>query len=248
MVPRHLLPFTLFQDIRPYECLTDHYDFLDDVFTPWYATYGLHDIPLLFTDLPYMRRLTIAHAVRFGRLNVLAFLHRHFDICTFDGDWIDTAAHFGQLPVVQFLHAHGHSGATYFALDDALIQGHLNVANFLWTYRRSDGSSTRAWEGSAERGQLKSIQWLHAHDVWLCTPETMDRAAEAGHLEIVKYLDTHRSEGCTDQAIVLAVKEGHIDVVQYLLDTKAAVGSKRETVTAAYDAGHLELVQLLLST
>ncbi|KAF0700777.1 Aste57867_8730 [Aphanomyces stellatus] len=252
-LPLHLLPFTIFQDVGPYACLHSHYALLDEVLAPWYATYAaddLHPLLALLNHLPYMRRLVAAHSVRFGRLDVLAFLDANVGIASFDDDLIDTAAYYGQLAALAFLHDRGHPGSTYFALDDALIHGHLAVADFLWTHRRGDGSSTRAWEGSAERGQLKSIQWLHEHNVWLCTPETMDRAAEAGHLDIVEYLDRVRTEGCTEMAVVLAAQAGHVDVVQYFLESRQSRHHEwktRETVTAAYDAGQFEVVALLLS-
>ncbi|KAF0736484.1 hypothetical protein Ae201684_007497 [Aphanomyces euteiches] len=128
---------------------------------------------------------------------------------------MNDAARRGFSKLVCYLHQQGKTCTTD-AMDDAAVNGHLDIVRFLHMYRH---------EG--------------------CTTDAIDLAARNGHLEVVKYLTFHRFEGCTDNAMNDAAAYGHDRIVAFLKQHWMARSNYERAATLAHRAGHGAIASLL---
>jgi hypothetical protein len=84
----------------------------------------------------------------------------------------------------RFLHEHRKEGCTVAAMDDASINGHLDVLRFLHEHRK-EGCTIVAMNGAACNGHLDVVWFLHEHRTEKCSHFAMSFAASNGQLKVV---------------------------------------------------------------
>ncbi|CAK4671534.1 hypothetical protein LEN26_017610 [Aphanomyces euteiches] len=165
------------------------FDRIDEVLTNWYdVNDGLAGVPLLIQCLPRLSPVLVVHAVNYGHLHIVKYLHEKLDVvasCLYK--LLDLAAASGHIKLLEYLHSLEHAGCSREAMDLAAKNGHLSV-----------------------------VQFLHNHRHEGCTIRALNGAAMNGHMDVVLYLYKMRSEGCLRGAMNLAYIVGHLGVYNYL--------------------------------
>ncbi|CAK4505121.1 unnamed protein product [Aphanomyces euteiches] len=209
---------------------------VDGILTPWYNQRGIDRLALLVSESTRdPLRIVLLHAVYFGQVRVLEFLHQYTEIIYYtdprrrysgrsiDGriqivhsyDFFDLAAIRGNVPILEFLYRHRYQLSSPRAIQQAVMHGHVAVVEFLYT--QTDATCpTRVMDLAAADGFLEIVQFLDKQDNIACTTQAVDHAAANGHLDVVQWLLEHRHEGGTAKAVATARANGHNHVVQYL--------------------------------
>ena len=170
---------------------------------------------------------------------------------------VDAAAVVGDLKLIKHLHSqsiqNGVTGWTSKSIDNAIENGHLDVARWLFDNIPESMLDYYSVNAACRNGHLKVVEWLNdlftrceasdsdgkQESPWMSY--AMDYAAANGHLDIVKFLSFNRTEGCTKYAMTQAAANGHLEVVKWLYDNRKE-GCLPETINRAAKNGHLDVV------
>ncbi|KAF0694541.1 Aste57867_14581 [Aphanomyces stellatus] len=221
----------------------------DALLAPWYAAYGTLHIQCLFQWFKHTYDVVAAHAVYFGHLEVLEYIHGVYTIGFFrDLPLLNMAAANGHLHVLTFLHMHRYmaclehyAGWSSRALTWAAAAGHLTTVEWLHNHN-IPCDSTDAQDAAAEFGQLEILQWLHARDIGQLTTWAMDKAAKNGHLDVLKWLHDHTHASCTTNAMDEAARCGHLDVLEWLHHHRSD-GATDASIRNAAENGHADVLR-----
>ncbi|GAM24807.1 hypothetical protein SAMD00019534_079820 [Acytostelium subglobosum LB1] len=182
-------------------------------------------------------------AARYGRLDIVKWLHENRSDTGCTTSAMDWAAYCGHLEIVKFLHENRTEGGTEKCWLEAAENGHLEVIKFLH-HNRTEPCTPEVMEHAAMQGRMAVVQWLHYNRTEGCTNKAIDHAAMSGHLNVIKWLFDNRTEGCSYMALDNAAAFGHKDIVVYLHEVISAPCSKQAMTNAAM-IGKLDIVEYL---
>ncbi|KAF0697174.1 Aste57867_12168 [Aphanomyces stellatus] len=229
--------------------------------SPWLARYGIGRILILVALLPHLRRPLFLHALYFGHMHLLAFLHAHVDMthvghCTrrstirgitssmsIQHDLLRVPAVRGHLDAVRFLHEHNYHLRSSDAMERAARRGFVDVVAFLDTHRPADNRIAQAIEAAALHNHVPVLRLLHERHPDVPFPtQTLALVAAKGHVETVEYLLAQGAH--VGAALRQAASHGHVQVIQLLLASghAARVAAAME---AAHARGRYDVVALL---
>ncbi|KAH9123493.1 hypothetical protein AeMF1_005526 [Aphanomyces euteiches] len=137
------------------------------VLSPWFESYNLSRLAILFGLFPHLRDIVVIEAVISGRLDVLEYLHSTINLHSVHERLLDIAACYGQLHSLQFLHNINHLGCSKQAIDEAATNGHLKVIEWLFD-NREDGFTINAWNGAIKNGHIAILDCLHTNQHMEC--------------------------------------------------------------------------------
>lgn len=128
------------------------------------------------------------------------------------------------------------------ALDEAAINGHLEVVRYFHKKRR-ERCTQKGIDGAAENGKIETVYYLHTQQNNVCTAEGLNGAAKNGHTEIVKYIYTKMGVTSND-AIVNAATAGKLDTVKHIYRYISKENVKK-AIFNAVENGYLDVVKYL---
>lgn len=157
-------------------------------------------------------------------------------------DSLTSAAEQGHLELVKFLQPKCPRDTIYWAIREAIWEGHRDVVNYLLPYTSWCGYNDFMCQ-AAKYNRLTIIHDLVALGATNFNG-ALRRAAKRGHFDIVKYCLDH---GATDvnHGLTSAAIGGHREIVIYFLDAGATYWD--EALSNAAGRGHSDLVKFLLS-
>lgn len=128
-------------------------------------------------------------------------------------------------------------------LDSAAEAGCTETLRFLYA-KQKQRCSSRAWQGAAEKGQIKSLEFLHKHDVpfddW-----TFDVAAAHGQVQVLRWIHANRSER-DSYALITAARENQHEAAKWFLTNDAPSDwTKQEAHQSAWYKNHWDITLLL---
>ncbi|KAJ3108770.1 hypothetical protein HDU97_000170 [Phlyctochytrium planicorne] len=153
----------------------------------------------------------------------------------------ETALVAGHLHVAEYLQTKRKT--TNICLDRVVESGDLNVIKHVFQCCKVEGSCL-AMDRAAELAFFAVLKYLHERWTYGCSTEAMDRASGNGHLDIVIWLHNHRAEGCTVKAMDTAAGNGHLEIVKWL-HLNRSEGCTTEAMDSASKNGHLHVVKWL---
>ncbi|KAF0701466.1 Aste57867_8055 [Aphanomyces stellatus] len=168
---------------------------------------------------------------------------------------MDVAAAKGNMATVQWLHEKYDAGCTYYALQDASMNGHIDIVKFVIDtypyvcvppYRHLYSRPIQgAMKLAATYGHLDIVKLLHNHKLDdEFSDDPVDGAAGNGHFHVVNWFYENRHERCTPRAVDLAARNNHFEMVTWLHERRHLVGSTDAGDSAASN-GNLEMLQWL---
>jgi hypothetical protein len=168
-------------------------------------------------------------AARYGRLDILQWMHKEglYNRCAPFG--LSNAAKYGHLEVLKWLHEHEHDEYTHYAMDEAAENGHLDVV--IWLHENTKAGCTEyAYVKTLENGFLSVVVWLHENkkqhikikrknEPTVYFSHVIEKVAKNGHLEVLQWMamnipETSKAVFCLDDAVV----NGYLDVVIWCFD------------------------------
>ncbi|KAH9150124.1 hypothetical protein AeRB84_006980 [Aphanomyces euteiches] len=111
------------------------------------------------------------------------------------------------------------------------------------------GRRQRAMDFAAREGLEDIVLLLHNRPdhATTCTSSAMDWAAATGNLKLVQWLHAHRSEGCTQSGLDEAANNGHLDVIEWLVTNRDEISLSASAFANAAQSGHLHILQWFVS-
>ncbi|KAG9399662.1 hypothetical protein AC1031_011476 [Aphanomyces cochlioides] len=126
---------------------------------------------------------------------------------------------------------------------------HAPHIRFEDTKFKSWGRRPRAMDFAARQGLEDIVLLLHNRPdhATTCTSSAMDWAAATGNLKLVQWLHAHRSEGCTQSGLDEAAYNGHLDVIEWLVTSRDEISLSASAFANAAQSGHLHVLQWFVS-
>lgn len=187
-------------------------------------------------------------AARHGRLGMLKWL---CEVMPHDADWeweqdlLQAAIKTNDVDMLEWIVANSPAQSVYLSPDDASgTAGRGEIEVVRWLHEHGYRFSSSAMNQAAKQGFLAIVQYLHEHCTEGCTTKAMDSAAASGHLDVVQFLHTYRTEGCTKAAMDCAAEAGDLQVVKFLHENRSE-GCSTSAMDLAAANGHLDVVQFL---
>ncbi|OQR98691.1 hypothetical protein ACHHYP_08227 [Achlya hypogyna] len=245
-----------------------------ELFAPWYDRFGRRHLVRLFAALPRIGPLCFAHAVAYGNIPLLRYLHAA-ERASAPSCAPALAAGHGQLTALVFLRTHGYTGfdrrcfecaaqhgdvgtmvylfaacatvapAPTHLLALAAAAGHQPLVEYFAANHIVDASLSTALDAAAAAGHVAVTRFLH-DEGFACSTDAMDGAAAGSHLTVLRFLHAQRAEGCSAKAISTAAKHGHLEVVRFLCEVVRAPCDP-DLLDVAVGGGHLDVVAYLVS-
>lgn len=161
--------------------------------------------------------LGLKTAAKYGHLKIVKFLHSR-DAKTSPLSDFDIVTHglHGEMLICRYRRMiHYDETKSYNALAHAIIQGHLDVVQYLHT---KGATCPYDIQLAAKNGHLAMVQYLYSQATKLYAQQALQFAAQNGHLEVVRFLHAQGVDiGANDNyAVRWAAQNGHLEVVRFL--------------------------------
>ncbi|RLN72003.1 hypothetical protein BBJ28_00007407 [Nothophytophthora sp. Chile5] len=188
----------------------------------------------------------VEEAARYGRLQVLVWLHEHHDHVFWGANELRFAVGGNHFEVARWLQENTKPPSRLKAMNLAAARGNLELVQWLHEVRQEASSS--AATKAAEGGHLDLLKWMDKHHLCRLEGVPLDVAAAQGHLKVVKWLQRSGIGVASSRAMDVAAANGHLDVIKWLHHRRGR--EHAGTHVAMDDAatnGHLEVVKWLHS-
>eukprot|EP00644_Phytophthora_capsici_P009181 jgi/Phyca11/541441/estExt2_Genewise1Plus.C_PHYCAscaffold_60788 len=185
-------------------------------------------------------------ASKHGYLDVVKWLHEFYPTVIEPVEAMTVAAKSGHAEIVRFLRSNVAMDDAVPALQDAAVNGHVEVVDALLPYY--SGLAQGAFIVASGNGQTEVVRLLldlGFTTFFPCTVGAMDGAAARGRLDILQRLQLTRREGCSSAAFIGAAAHAHLEVLWWLGEFYSKLARPAEMVEAAAQNGHIRVVELL---
>ncbi|TYZ58029.1 hypothetical protein PybrP1_002873 [[Pythium] brassicae (nom. inval.)] len=185
-----------------------------------------------------------------GHLHVLKWLHRNRPGDCDSGHPIDFAAIGGHLETIQWLHEYRTERCTSVALNVAVVNGFLDVANWLRENIGMYGPDSNTARSLVMLGRLEALRWFSGLELGEdeFSPDLFDHAIEFGQLEVAKWLYARGFGGAAAFSVSRVAKHGHLVTLKWLHEHRieSVKGAESDAaITSAAQNGHLDVVLYL---
>ncbi|RHY34476.1 hypothetical protein DYB32_000942, partial [Aphanomyces invadans] len=184
---------------------------VDAVVSRWYAQHGIGRLDQLLACMERMRLVVFAHAIIYGRQDVLDHLNDRYRFVHVDHQFPISLAPLDKPTQV-------YKWKDSFVL--AAHHGHVSSLEFLHINNHKRPSDTAAWFVAAANGHVDILRYLHAHEVEGWRHSILEGAIKHGQLEVVQWIYENRSDmrslAVVNQALGVALEHRQLKVANYL--------------------------------
>ncbi|KAF0684541.1 Aste57867_23459 [Aphanomyces stellatus] len=188
-------------------------------FAIWCHDMSLLEVLHGILNLTTICDLLLDWAASRNHLDIIIYLHGLGHIgCTKDG--MDWACEHGNIEMVMFLHAHGYNTCTSDGLDKALAFGYMDIVAYVRENNLAQHGEgfLDLIDIVAGNGLMAAVEYLEGLGA-LVSPKAMDVAAAKGNMATVQWLHATYDAGCTYYVLQDASMNGHIDIVKFVIDS-----------------------------
>jgi len=127
------------------------------------------------------------YAIKYGRLEILKYLHENDFPFEYGYGPDATAARNGQLEILKWLHENGYN-IGILTLETAAANGHIEIVK--WVHERGCYVSQWALIAAVDHGSIEVVKYLYQNGCRL-SEMSYNTAVRSGNLEMLKYLHTN---------------------------------------------------------
>ncbi|OQR97421.1 ankyrin repeat protein L63-like [Thraustotheca clavata] len=183
-------------------------------FPAWIQRYGSGRVEHHFSS--YRRKRLVHYGLILGNVHVLECFEQ-CQLLQITQQDLQLAGQHGHINVIAFLEPRIHAKHAAVVMDQAVVNGHLDIVKYL--HQKRIPVSEAAYAEACSNGYDHVIRFLYEVGYRYFPWGVVANAAKQGHLGMIQFFhDIHYPE--LDGAVSIAADNGHMDIVEYLFEQR----------------------------